>query len=430
MGVTCIIEFDGNSHGTFFAGQVMTGKVTLKLDKAKVIKALSLNIRGFAETEWSESRGTGKDRSKDYYRGREDYIASKTYLAGSTQSTQISIEAGVHVYNFTCQIPAICPSSFEGFYGRVRYMVTVAMERPWKFDQTYVRCFTVLKMMDLNMESPLFRLAAHVETQKSYCCWPCSSAPLQLQLSLPQTGFVSGQAIPVNMTVTNDSHIRIEMLQVSLAMVVTYFAEHFSRRHSRTERFVVTKLMGDHVPNYCKKQFTYLLRVPATPPTCNNLCKIIQIAYKVEVEAKVKGCHRNQMISIPVTIGNVPLSEHLYIQQRGMEIQTPQTLDAKALSDSAAAAFIPPPIDSNMPWTMDSSIPPPNYEEAVHMRHNPDSVNGIKPTAPPNTQSLDENEFAPLYPIFNIPSPTAPMASTDNDGFPNADAVANKGTWL
>lgn len=38
MAVTCIIEFDNNPYGTFLAGQVLTGKVTLKLDKLKLVK--------------------------------------------------------------------------------------------------------------------------------------------------------------------------------------------------------------------------------------------------------------------------------------------------------------------------------------------------------------------------------------------------------
>lgn len=77
------------------------------------------------------------------------------------------------------------------------------------------------------------------------------------------------------------------------------------------------------------------------------------------------------------------------------------------------------------------SLAPPNYEEALHMRAEFDKINNMEPTAPPNTLSLDEHGFAPLYPIFNIPSPTAPMASTDQNGFPNADMNANKGgTWL
>lgn len=424
MGVTCIIDFDNNPYGTYFAGQVVTGKVTLKLDKLKLARAVTLNINGFAETHWTESNDTGKDRSSDTYSGREDYIASQTYLVGSHLSTEVSLEAGVHVYNFACQIPATCPSSIEGHYGRVRYMVKVSLVRPWKFDQSYTRCFTVLKIMDLNYDSPLLRVPAHCETQKTYCCWPCNSAPLQLQMTLPQTGFVPGQIVPVDILVTNDSHIRVEVLQISLVMMVTYYATHLSTTHSQNERFIVTKLMGDPVPNHCKKQFNYSLRLPATPPSCFNACSIIQVAYTVEMKAKVKGCHMDEVVTVPLTIGSVPLSDHIQMQPREMQGYPPQTLDVTGLSYPAVVATASP----------DGSIQPPNYEEALHMRatfgaKNIDELDG---SALPNTVNLDGSIFSPRYPIFNIPTPTAPMdpAQNNNENV-NSDTNANKGgTWL
>ncbi|KAH8420802.1 hypothetical protein KR222_005403 [Zaprionus bogoriensis] len=445
MAITCVIEFDNNPHGTFFAGQVMTGKVTLKLDKQKLVKAVTLNINGFAETQWRENRGAGKSRSRDTFRGHEDYIASQTFLAGSKQSSksentcgkvlpnvimfsaEVTLEPGIHVYTFACQIPVTCPSSIEGQFGRVRYMAKVSLLRPWKFDQSYTRCFTVLKLMDLNYDSPLLRVPSQSETQKSYCCWPCESEPLQLQLTLAQTGFVPGQAIPVGILVTNDSHIRVEEIQISLAMLVTYHATHMSRASSKSERFVVTKLIGDPVPNHCKKQFDYLLRVPATPPTCFNLCRIIQIAYRVEVEARVKGCHKNEVVNVPLTVGSVPLSEHLHMHPRLLAGEVNQALDVTELAYPAVIGSAPP-ADTETPWAVDATIQPPNYEEAVHMRTHPgDSTTDlVEDAAAAHTISLDGSAFSPLYPIFDIPSPSAPedyAAQNNNTG-------TAKGTWL
>lgn len=141
--------------------------------------AVTLNITGYAETRWSERVTANRRRRRRTFYGREDYIASKTFLVGSNLSSkyessrgkerflmllmvsstaQVPIEAGIHTYNFTCQIPTECPSSFEGTNGRVRYMTNVTLVRPWKFDQSYTRCFTVLKVMDLNFDSPLLRV--------------------------------------------------------------------------------------------------------------------------------------------------------------------------------------------------------------------------------------------------------------------------------
>ncbi|ALC47980.1 CG18745 [Drosophila busckii] len=435
MGVTCVIEFDNNPHGTYFAGQVMTGKVTLRLDKVKIVKAVTLNISGFAETHWTESRRQNDKTSSDTFRGREDYVATQTYLLGSNESAQVNLEAGIHVYSFTCQLPVVCPSSIEGTYGRVRYMTKVALVRPWKFDQSYTRCFTVLKLMDLNYDSPILRVGAHCETQKIYCCWPCHSEPLKLELSVPQTGFVPGQTIPIGILAANDSHIRVEQLQISLVMLVTYYAQHLSRTHSRNERFVVSRLLGEAVPNHCKKQFNYGMRVPATPPTCFNLCRIVQIAYLLEVVAKVKGCHKDEQLGMPLTIGSIPLLGHMQELPLG---PNRQPLNVQGFANPVNMPTAPSP---DAPWEVDCNIPPPNYEEAVHMRSTNRAVDEFDGTAPPNTLSLDENGFTPLYAVFDVPSPTAPIDYTEgplnnnnnnnNNNEPGKSDMNNsKGTWL
>lgn len=38
MVVTCEISFDNNRHGTFYAGQLVSGCVTLKCDRPKEIQ--------------------------------------------------------------------------------------------------------------------------------------------------------------------------------------------------------------------------------------------------------------------------------------------------------------------------------------------------------------------------------------------------------
>ncbi|KAH8250411.1 arrestin domain-containing protein 3 [Drosophila bipectinata] len=436
MVVTCEIEFDNNPHGTYFGGQVMTGRVTIKSDKMKLVKAITLHVTGNAETRWTERvTRQGRRRRRSFY-GREDYISSKTFLVGSNLSTQVPIEAGIHVYNFTCQIPTECPSSFEGMHGRVRYMANVTLVRPWKFDQSYTRCFTVLKVMDLNFNGPLLRVPAHSETSKTYCCWPCRSDPLSLQLTVPQTGFVPGQSIPLSVLVTNESHIPVEQLVVTLVMLVTYHTKPPSMPNSTSERVVVNTLKGDPVQRNCKKLYSYEIKVPATPPTCFNVCGIIQIAYQVEVEAQVKGCHQNELVSVPVTVGTIPLTQHVPIQPRGL---LNQPLDVQGLDSGYTATA--PPIDGASPWAVDESIPPPNYQEAIHMGSTapkaPEDCDDPEPV-PPNTLSLDGSAYKPLYPVFDIPSPSAPPPTDYTQNYmaerafvnPALDLDKDKGTWL
>ena len=127
--------------------------------------ALKLQINGYAQCQWRERHGkkriihkATKKRKNTYY-GHEDYIASSTYLVGSEDGTNVTIDAGTHTYSFACPIPINCPSSYEGAYGHIRYMVKVIFIRSGTSNRTTTKGFTVLKLLDLNRESALLRVS-------------------------------------------------------------------------------------------------------------------------------------------------------------------------------------------------------------------------------------------------------------------------------
>lgn len=76
--------------------------------------------------------------------------------------------------------------------------------------------------------------------------------------------------------------------------------------------------------------------------------------------------------------------------------------------------------------SLSRSVELPNYEEAVHMRTQGDfdKADGAEEPAAAHTVSLDGRAFSPLYPIFDMPSPSAPEELKSN----SQDAA--KGTWL
>lgn len=224
--------------------------------------------------------------------------------------------------------------------------------------------------------------------------------------------------------------------------MVLYYSQHSVDTIS--ERFVVSKKQGEGVTRNSKKQYVFELPVPATPPTCFDLCRIIQIAYQVVVETKVKGWHINERVHLPVTIGNVPLNKQLTQQPRSIPVEVEvvaQQLDEKALVlvDDAAAAAMPAPVN---PWAADATIggsmenqkysiylkclahftDPPSYAEAVHIRAGPIKSN-IKPPAnrsrksqefsPSTTQTKENCAFTPLYAVFHINGETAKLQDID-----------------
>ncbi|XP_061393222.1 arrestin domain-containing protein 17-like [Musca vetustissima] len=410
MVVTCDIQFENNPQGCFFAGQVLSGKIILSADKIKQVKAVVLKIKGFAHTSWSEK--DSKDKHT-YYRGHIDYINSITQLLSQSSSdTPVIIEPGVHSFSFACHIPTTCPSSFEGNKGHIRYLIQVDLVRPWKFDQSYTRGFTVLKVMDLNYDTPLLKMPVNNQMSKVFCCGPMKTDPLQIEIHLPQSGYVPGQLIPISIVSTNDTKVPINEICVRLVMMVCLYSQTPTKK-AVNEYITVSKLKGDSVPILCKKQFNYLLPVPATPPTCFNLCQIIQVAYRIEVEAKMKGIfYPTQVIHIPVTIGNVPLIN--VIQQQPMA-----ATNGRTFTDGENADVVDGP--SRQPWAVNDNIPCPSFEEAVHMPQGKLSEIG--------TSDYGDKTFTPKYPVFNIPSPSI-TDGQDNAFMPPTVTDPNKSTWL
>uniref|UniRef100_A0A1I8P3Z9 Arrestin C-terminal-like domain-containing protein n=1 Tax=Stomoxys calcitrans TaxID=35570 RepID=A0A1I8P3Z9_STOCA len=405
MVVNCVIEFEQNLTGTYYAGQLVTGTVVLKSDKPKEVKAILLKISGSAEAIWSERRFN----SRHTYYGREDYLSSNTYLMGSEQSNKEIISPGVHTYSFACQLPANCPSSFEGLHGHIRYTIKVSLVRPWKFDQNYKRAFTVLRVTDLNFESPQIRIPAASETYRTFCCGPCTTEPLKLELKVPQTGFVPGQSIPVQGLVINNTNIVVSEVKFSLVMLVRYTSNSPKRVH--VQRISVSKVKGGSVLRYCTRNIQEELHVPATPPTCVQSCNVIQIVYQVEMLVKMKSFHKSQVFAMPVIIGNVPLANNtsgsfvIDVQPTSSNRDLQQRPTTLEFSKEATA-----PNHSNL---NSPNIPPPSYEESIHTQRN--NINEGEDNA------LGYSEFTPLYPVFKMASPTLDEAPTpvgyDNKSF-------------
>ncbi|EDX12014.1 GD19464 [Drosophila simulans] len=391
---------------------LVNGCATLKCDRSKEVQAVLLKVVGYSITKWSEkSLGSTK-----LYVGREDYLSSNTYLLGSEQNNnRLTIQAGVHNYNFTCQLPYQCPSSFEGRHGCIRYIVKVLLIRPWKFDQAYTKGFTVLKMLDLNFDTPQLKSAAHSEGYRTFCCGPCKTDPLKLEVNLPQAGYVPGQKIPVTIVVVNNTAVAVSELRLSLVMLVRYYS--VSPEHSRVERIIISRAKGESVLKQCTRSQTIDLPVPSTPPTCVELSNLIQIAYQLEVEALVKSLREQQLMVMPVTIGTIPLAvSGIVVQQpprRSAHYEGPESRrnPPDELPMVTALGSLPSDLTSS---AADSALP--NYEESRHTQRG--NINEEE------LYAFGSNEFAPLYPVYSIPSPTPVLtANTRNAGFVNQSFV-------
>lgn len=59
-----------------------------------------------------------------------------------------------------------------------------------------------------------------MEKEKYYCCFFCQSGPMNIVASLPYSGFVPGQNIPLNIELDNNSNVAVKRVKIKLEKVM------------------------------------------------------------------------------------------------------------------------------------------------------------------------------------------------------------------
>ncbi|XP_017053004.1 arrestin domain-containing protein 17 [Drosophila ficusphila] len=438
MSKNCMITFDQNEHGTYFTGQVITGKVIVNLNKTKKLRGIKLQISGYAQAQWRVRRHgravaiqNPKKRMKHQFSGREDYIASTTYLMGSEQGSTFNMDAGTYTYTFACPIPSHCPSSFEGAFGHIRYLAKVTFLKPGASNRTHNVGFTVLKLLDLNQETKMLREPASNETVEYFCLM--HSKPVELKVTLQQQGYVPGQFMLVHAQLRNESSSDCRKLLIMLHLRATYTADQPSLR-TTSEKIMLVKRECGPVAHHGQRNYTETLRIPATAPTCEHLSKVVRVSYEVRVVAVMNWLMANPRVIIPITIGNVPLATAVsgpdFLATDAFAGGSPLPADlpctstrAMELAQMSSAGMsnsgyemtedledfeLPEDGDDELEATDNfvPDLPPPTYEQAMFMTADIADTDA-------NTVS-EASQFTPRYPVFDVdtfqsPPPNPPQ---------------------
>ncbi|XP_055851496.1 arrestin domain-containing protein 2-like [Episyrphus balteatus] len=385
---SCQIVFDKNDHGTFFTGQIVSGKVIIELNRKKKLRAIELKICGFSAAKWRDRRSGAKKEhhhKKRRFTGREDYIASNTFLIGSYNGQDVIVDEGSHIFTFQCLIPENCPSSFEGKYGHIRYIAKVIMNNSFSKNNTYTVGFTVLKLVDLNWDSNLLKMPANIETIEGFCL--STTKPVMLSVDISQTGYVPGQMILVNGEVNNQSNCDAKKINVFFNLIATYTSD-CPRTNTKVEKICLVKKESSPVARKSRRNFTEIIRVPATAPSCEHLSRVVRISYEITVVAVMNGLIRNAKAVIPITIGNVPLHTGSIPAPRSADVPS-TSASAMALSGGCQENTVSEPFEPD--------LPPPSYEEAMFMT----ADIGDDEVQSSNT-SHEVVRFTPRFPVFDV----------------------------
>lgn len=153
--------------------------------------------------------------------GKEAYLNSKVYLFGHSGAEAIELPTGTHKYGLSFQIPPLVPASLEACHGNVRYHVEAVLDVPWGFDKECIVGFKVLRNEDLN-HYPELKFATRNEEIKHFCFLCRNSEPFIMTVTLPYSGFVPGQDIPITIKYDNKSDVEIPNTRIVVRQVTRF----------------------------------------------------------------------------------------------------------------------------------------------------------------------------------------------------------------
>lgn len=385
------IKFD-NPQGVFLSGGLVSGHVQLTLAKPMKMRTLKVSFAGNGKAYWDVRKG--KHTTK--YRGRETYLNHFITLYGSAGSDGSSTvhPAGSHVYPFAFQLQDTVPSSFEGSRGYVRYFCKATIDRPWKFDSSNLRAFTVIHHFDLNrFPNVVMPISLEKREEIEGCC--CSEGSVQVKLDINKSGFVPGEPLVYDINIDNKSDNTIETIHLILEQVVNYtgYSDNFwssghPKYHEKKQSFNL--FCGNvNIKKNNTGQINKATFVPSLPPTKLEGCNIIDIRYIVKL--KVPSGWGSVKMEHDVIIGTIPLRESWP--------QPPQPASAPSLP--AATGFnapAPQPEPGVIPTAPPSydeiSAPPPSYAECAFGRQDIRDEHHDEHTS-------GDTSWAPAYPYYD-----------------------------
>ncbi|KAH3812605.1 arrestin domain-containing protein 3-like [Dreissena polymorpha] len=264
------------------------------------MREIRVKCRGRAYVFWSAGDSNFSDS--------QDYIDNTIVLFGKPQNVreETILTAGNYSFPFEFVLPFGIPGSFEGPISTVyvRYWLKATIDLPWKFDPEYKTLFTVASVLDLNTV-PNVMASQQVSGSMTACCWCCETPPISASLRIDKTGYVPGEWVVVNAEFQDGTGKGVAKSSIRLRIQTTYREKGGNKGSSKSHCVIMEHgpVSGGGSDAWVNERF----QIPALPPSQLPGCDIIVIEYFVEFKVYVVNTEFNLKLTIPITIGTIPL---------------------------------------------------------------------------------------------------------------------------
>lgn len=209
---------------------------------------------------------------------------------------------GIRTYEFNFNLKPELPSSFSGGSGKIKYKMEFVVDRKWKFDEKQTLVLNIVQTVNLNY---ILGTSQPFENQLTRNIGYIDSGPISLHVYVPKVGYIANEKIPVQVIVSNNSRTHVDKIKFALNKIIDYHSKTPGMAIKREIHRLLKKEAGG-VSKKTEQRYEHVIDVPNTIPTQNRqTSRLIHITYELKVEAKIGGLHKNLIIPIPITIGNI-----------------------------------------------------------------------------------------------------------------------------
>ncbi|XP_037956704.1 arrestin domain-containing protein 17 isoform X2 [Teleopsis dalmanni] len=430
MPIECLISFDNNPQGVYYAGQELSGVVDLGVDTTKRIKAIHITVSGYAKTRWIK-KGYPRDSERAICRAYRSYLSSRSYVLGTCASSScMDWSAGEYSYTFHVILPENLPTAFDGKYGQIRYEIITTIERPSRHPKVFKLPFTVIQPLNLN-EDAIYRIPLDILNRKRFWSFCCPTGPLTVKFSTPYCGYAPGQKIHFVLYINNESSIDITECEVKLKQEVIY-ESHDPQHEFRYDKNLIARKQFGNVLRWSRKVYRGWLDLPSIAPTSARTTCPISVNYLIKIIIKPTEFHWKLKLKVPITIGSIPIMDNpMTINETLLHIQmstrtnnnsyvsgepSPTSLrQQQEQHESRATPAILVTDGDNPP----DYIPmmPPSYQDAMALSDKfYDDNEYLQNISMSSITTNDKNEsFKPRYPVYyEYETPTIPPGIDDS----------------
>ncbi|XP_078412376.1 arrestin domain-containing protein 5-like [Cetorhinus maximus] len=300
----------------YLAGETIDGKVVLELNEPLFLYSVKLKISGKGFVEWiGESEENFDYTRKIHCSNREDYFHHIFTLWGAdydAEGLEQALDAGPHVFQFSHKLDDALPSSFSGSHGKIRYYVRAFCTATGGTLAQVEKILNVQETFNLNLDpSNKLPLLFTAEKEISYWCWKVPG--ISMNITVDKSGFVPGEDIIITSEIDNRTVRFLRLISYSIGTEIKYkaFVQEALCDHYREfiEKSELKKMeaMIEAPPRQVTKILGSLQLPKPMFISDMSRCKIISIAYQLQVTIPIPAHHISVTASAPIKIGTTPV---------------------------------------------------------------------------------------------------------------------------